>query len=324
LRTTRSILAGAASGVKPPGVSAYARKAATVPRMPRRMARHGSGYDFGRFGEWAYRLFGRLPEWIGFAIPIALFVGLLEGGEALLLYWRESIAWLRPEANYRLAAFFLIPVLVFVIALLVFEMALITYVLRSGRWKLLHLQKSMQDIRSLPPREFERLVGAAYEQQGYRVDYAIEGKDGGIDLIMRRGAETVLVQCKNWYRGWTGVPEVRELYGVLTAEHASRGVFVTSGVFSDEAIAFARAKPLDLIDGEALLDMIETVQDSVRPFANGAQKAESPPTSGLNHEKLCPICGSPTIRKTARRGENAGTSFWSCGRFPDCYGIAPD
>jgi restriction system protein len=95
-------------------------------------------------------------------------------------------------------------------------------------------------------------------------------------------------------------------------------------MFSDEAIAFARAKPLDLIDGEALLDMIETVQDSVRPFANGAQKAESPPTSGLNHEKLCPICGSPTIRKTARRGENSGTSFWSCGRFPDCYGIAPD
>jgi restriction system protein len=288
------------------------------------MARHGSGHDFGLFGEWAYRLLGRLPEWIGFTIPFALFVGLLEGGEALLLYLRGSMGWLEPDATYRFWALWVAPILAFLVAIVVFEMALLTYVLRSGRWKLLHLQKSMQDIRSLPPREFERLVGAAYEQQGYRVDYANDGKDGGIDLIMRRGAEIVLVQCKNWYRGWTGVPEVRELYGVLMSENRSRAVFVTSGVFSDEAIAFARGKPLALIDGEALLDMIETVQESVRPLADGPQKAESPKELDLNVGKLCPICGSATVRKTARRGENAGTPFWSCSRFPDCYGIAPD
>jgi restriction system protein len=288
------------------------------------MAPHGSGYDFGWFGERAYRLFGRLPEWIGFTIPIALFVGLLEGGEALLFYLRGSTGWLGSDAMYRFWALWVAPILAFLIAIVVFEMALLTYVLKSGRWKLLHLQKSMQDIRSLPPREFERLVGAAYEQQGYRVDYANDGKDGGIDLIMRRGAETVLVQCKNWYRGWTGAPEVRELYGVLTSEHGSKAVFVTSGVFSDEAIAFARAKPLALIDGEALLDMIETVQESVRPLADRPRIAESPKELDLNVGKLCPICGSATVRKTARRGENAGTAFWSCSRFPDCYGIAPD
>jgi restriction system protein len=288
------------------------------------MAPHGSGYDFGWFGERAYRLFRRLPEWIGFTIPIALFVGLLEGSEALLSYLQDSVAWLGPDQNYRFWAFWVAPILAFLFAMLTFEMALLTYVLRSGRWKLLNLQKSMQDIRSLPHREFERLVGAAYEQQGYRVDYADDGEDGGIDLIIHRGPETVLVQCKNWYRGWTGVPEVRELYGVLISEHASRAVLVTSGVFSGEAIAFATAKPLELIDGEALLDMIATVQDSVGPFAQGIQKEHSPPERDLNYRKPCPICGSATVRKTARRGENAGTSFWSCSRFPGCYGIAPD
>jgi len=287
------------------------------------MATHGSGDDLGRFGELAYRLFDRLPMWAGLAIPFGVFIATLETAEALLGAWRSSLPWLRPALVYDVFAFGLVPLIAFTFAFLVSELAFITYISKGGRWKLLHLQKSLRDIRSLPPRDFERLVGAAYEQMGYRVDYAVEGQDGGFDLLMRRGSEKALVQCKNWYRGWTGVSEVRELYGVATSEGAAKSIFVTSGVFTEEAIAFAKRKPLELLDGEDLLTLIDSIHGSSVSRPTGARSVSSIPILDVNSEKRCPICGAPTIRKTAHRGEHAGTPFWSCSRFPDCAGIAP-
>jgi restriction system protein len=119
---------------------------------------------------------------------------------------------------------------------------------------------------------------------------------------------------------WPGVrvSEVRELFGVLTAEQASKGILVSSGVFSDEAHDFARSKPIQLVDGEELFAMVDTVQGAIRTEPARAAQVE------LNRDKLCPICGAPTMRKTAQKGVNAGKSFWSCSRVPKCWGIAPD
>ena len=35
----------------------------------------------------------------------------------------------------------------------------------------------------------------------------------------------------------------------------------------------------------------------------------------------CPKCGRPLVRRTARRGANAGSEFWGCSEFPRCRGI---
>ena len=35
----------------------------------------------------------------------------------------------------------------------------------------------------------------------------------------------------------------------------------------------------------------------------------------------CPKCGRPMVRRTARRGANAGSQFWGCAEFPRCRGI---
>ena len=34
----------------------------------------------------------------------------------------------------------------------------------------------------------------------------------------------------------------------------------------------------------------------------------------------CPKCGSPMVLRTARRGRNAGNSFWGCSDYPNCSG----
>lgn len=36
---------------------------------------------------------------------------------------------------------------------------------------------------------------------------------------------------------------------------------------------------------------------------------------------LCPKCGSPMLRRTARQGGYTGRMFWGCSRYPSCTGI---
>ena len=59
-------------------------------------------------------------------------------------------------------------------------------------------QKSLPDISSLKWREFEEFIGEAYRRQGYQVEERGGNEpDGGIDLILRKRDEMVLVQCKH-------------------------------------------------------------------------------------------------------------------------------
>ena len=46
-------------------------------------------------------------------------------------------------------------------------------------------------------QDFELLVGEAFRLQGYEVtELGGAGPDGGVDLVLRKGKEKFLVQCK--------------------------------------------------------------------------------------------------------------------------------
>ena len=47
------------------------------------------------------------------------------------------------------------------------------------------------------------------------------------------------------------------------------------------------------------------------------------PSTTQEHEQVpdCPKCGQSMVRRTARRGANAGNEFWGCSEFPRCRGI---
>lgn len=42
----------------------------------------------------------------------------------------------------------------------------------------------------------------------------------------------------------------------------------------------------------------------------------------LDHESgpHCPVCNREMVARQARRGPNAGNSFWGCPAYPDCRG----
>ena len=148
------------------------------------------------------------------------------------------------------------------------------------------------------------------------------GRRGGCGrrrrLILDRGSEKVLVQCKQWRAQRVGVSVVRELYGVMAAEGAAAGIVVTSGSFTPDAVEFASGRNVRLIEGPELYELVRDVKAAKPRTAGITSGSTIAPNTGAGG---CPVCGSPMVRRQARRGANAGKAFFGCSRFPACRGI---
>ena len=127
-------------------------------------------------------------------------------------------------------------------------------------------------------QDFELLVGEAFRLQGYEVtELGGEGPDGGVDLVLRKGREKFLVQCKQWRAFKVGVAVVRELYGVMAAKGAAGGFVVTSGSFTEEAIAFASGRNVTLVDGPKLFGLIQQAKARSRQPGEGGDARPAAP-----------------------------------------------
>ena len=167
-------------------------------------------------------------------------------------------------------------------------------------------------------REFEGLVEEAFRMRGYSVRrIGGDGPDGGVDLVLDRGAEKVLVQCKQWRAMRVGVSVVRELYGVMAAQGAAAGIVVTSGSFTPDAVEFAEGRNVRLIAGPELMELVREARAAKPRDVSPARSSQAPATS---HAPGCPRCGNPMVRRVAKRGANAGQAFYGCSRYPDCRG----
>lgn len=183
-------------------------------------------------------------------------------------------------------------------------------------------QKGIEDIRALSWRQFESIVGEAFRRRGYlAVENAVDGADGGIDLVLRKGGKKYFVQCKQWKKATVGVKPIRELFGVVSAHGAAGGVFVASGTCTADARAFAATSGIELIDGARLQDMIEETRGGEPYLEPTITNARATTTwSAGTATPSCPSCGSPMVGRTAKRGANAGAKFWGCSKYPGCRG----
>lgn len=216
---------------------------------------------------------------------------------------------------------------------------------RKQRKALVSTVAQAQDAAALDGiswREFELLVGEAYRLQGFRIiELGGNGPDGGVDLVLLKGSEKFLVQCKQWKAQRVGVATVRELYGVMAARGATGGFVVTSGRFSNDARDFARGRNISLVDGHQLFAMVQQARQSL---VNGpkAVHASGTPAAALARAAVatasatapaapaapslapappaCPRCSAAMELRTARQGAHAGKSFWGCSTFPGCRG----
>lgn len=49
--------------------------------------------------------------------------------------------------------------------------------------------------------------------------------------------------------------------------------------------------------------------------------AEDGPSTDEPAQIICPQCGAPMVKRTARKGANAGRPFYGCSRFPQCRAV---
>ena len=167
----------------------------------------------------------------------------------------------------------------------------------------------LASIRALTDRQFEQQLAAAFQQQGYTVDARVSSASDGIDLVLRQDGSVTLVQCGYWREQRVGAEPVRALYKVMTAERATGALIVTAGSFTAEAMALAQSKPIGLIEGAALLELLQSVQ-AAQPQSR--QSRDQPPT--------CHVCSRPMVRRVARKGFGKGEAYWECSGYPHCKG----
>jgi len=183
-------------------------------------------------------------------------------------------------------------------------------------------------IAQMSWREFEVLVAEHFRRLGFSViETGGGGPDGGVDVLLKKGSDRYLVQCKHWRARRVGVEPVRELYGVMAAQRMAGGFVVTSGDFTDEARTFANGRELQLVNGKALQRGIRSQTASAQPPVRRAASA-SPPSAPIVAPSLvptCPLCQSDMVLRQARSGTNAGQSFWGCSQFAKtrCRGSRP-
>ena len=192
------------------------------------------------------------------------------------------------------------------------------------------MQTGLHTIRDLSWQELEYLVGEAYSRQGYVAQPTGSASgDGGVDVVLTRGDELVLVQCKQWRTRRVGVKPIRELYGVMMSENAAKAILVTCGSFTGGARRFAEGKPLALVDGPELWELVRSVKtaspssepddDELRAKPEATESTPSPDSSA-EPTPQCPRCGAAMVLRKAKKGPNAGSQFWACSRFPPCRG----
>lgn len=127
-------------------------------------------------------------------------------------------------------------------------------------------------LQDLPAAGFERLCQRPLREAGFE-HVSVTGRhgDGGIDGIRILQLNPfvsfkVLFQCKR-YTGGVGPDKVRDFRGAMMGR-ADKGLILTTGTFSADARREAArdgVPPIELVDGQALVELFEKLELGLRP-----------------------------------------------------------
>lgn len=115
------------------------------------------------------------------------------------------------------------------------------------------------NLLKLSPTEFESLIQNLFGRMGLDTKQTRPSRDGGVDCVAFDPRPIfggkVVIQAKR-YRHTVDVSAVRDLFGTLQNEGASKGILVTTSGYGPASYEFASGKPLELIDGSNLLYLL--------------------------------------------------------------------
>ncbi|NLY74194.1 MAG: restriction endonuclease [Firmicutes bacterium] len=120
------------------------------------------------------------------------------------------------------------------------------------------------NLAAMDWEDFEHLIRELFEKEfsmnGGEVKVTQASRDGGVDAIAFdpdpiRGGK-IVIQAKR-YTNTVGVSAVRDLFGTVMNEGATKGLLVTTSDYGPDAYEFAKGKPLTLLNGANLLSLLE-------------------------------------------------------------------
>lgn len=120
------------------------------------------------------------------------------------------------------------------------------------------------NIAAMNWEDFEHLIRELFEKEfqsnGGEVKVTQASRDGGVDAVAFdpdpiRGGK-IVIQAKR-YTNTVGVSAVRDLYGTVMNEGATKGILVSTADYGPDAYEFAKGKPLTLLNGSNLLHLLE-------------------------------------------------------------------
>ena len=239
------------------------------------------------------RIVAALPRW-----AVLPFIGAVAG-----LVYLAGVAWhLHDTLVLQL-------VVVSVGVMAVVALASLREKARSKR--LLVSIRRIEDLRAMSPGAFEELVLSAYRACGWPGSLTQRGADGGVDVILQRDGERIFVQCKRFKEKVVRVDAIRSLKGVMAGEGVARGIFVSSGRYTSEALQAASSYGIETIDGFALLDLVREARGEVPGLIESLREDGAKPPGPPS----CPRCHDSMVMRKGPRGR-----FWGCARYPSCRG----
>lgn len=123
--------------------------------------------------------------------------------------------------------------------------------------------ESGENLAAMGWRDFENLVRELFEKEfssdGSEVKITRASKDGGVDAVVFdpdpiRGGK-IIIQAKR-YTNIVGISAVRDLYGTVMNEGATKGILITTSDYGADSYNFIKDKPLSLLNGANLLHIL--------------------------------------------------------------------
>jgi restriction system protein len=192
----------------------------------------------------------QIPWWVCVTISASFYVLL-----KFIVPYFETQSTLVNDVHISLG-----PFLAPVVALAILSPITFSF-LQSNRKKKLHdLKGEIQSIQEIPWLQFKELVAEAYRRSGYiLMENNTFTADPSVDLVMRKSANLYLVQCRYWQNRKLGLREVKNMLSLMHEKQASGVFLLTTGIFTYEARHYAVGKPITLLDGIDLVELLEKV-----------------------------------------------------------------
>jgi HJR/Mrr/RecB family endonuclease len=146
------------------------------------------------------------------------------------------------------------------------EAAAVEIAASKGAARISPLREQLSEISLMSGVEFERFTASVFEALGYDATLVGGAGDQGVDLVLRKGAEVVAVQCKN-YGQPIGNRPVQEVYAGARHHGIDQAWVVAPRGYTRGAVELARSTGVTLYDRARIEDLVRQAEQ--RHMARG-------------------------------------------------------